>query len=115
MRNRPALRAELATALRNASAREWEERLLRRGVPAGRVQSVGAGLDLAAQLGLQPFLDVVDAAGAVVGRQVRGPVTLHPSPPPPRGAPPRLGEHDDAVRAWLRTSAPEPAQERTIR
>lgn len=102
--HRPELRRVLEERLAAAPAREWQERLLAVGVPAGCVASIGQGLRLAESLGLEPLLDVVDGAGRTVGRQVRSPITITPSPPAPRRAPPALGEHEDPLRTWL--SAP---------
>jgi crotonobetainyl-CoA:carnitine CoA-transferase CaiB-like acyl-CoA transferase len=109
VRHRPQLRAVLEGRLAHAPAAAWEERLLGAGVPAGRVATVGEGLLLAERLGLDPVLDVVDDDGRVVGRQVRGSVRVEPAPPAPRRAPPDLGQHDAAVRAWL-SAPPAPGQ-----
>ncbi|TXR55093.1 CaiB/BaiF CoA transferase family protein [Quadrisphaera setariae] len=112
--HRPELRRVLEERLAAAPAREWEERLLAVGVPAGRVASIGQGLRLAESLGLEPLLDVVDGTGRTVGRQVRSPITITPSPPAPRRAPPALGEHEDPLRTWLsapRATVPAPSSE----
>lgn len=113
VRHRPQLRVVLEGRLAHAPAASWEQRLLGAGVPAGRVATVGEGLRLAERLGLEPLLDVVDDDGRVVGRQVRGSVRVEPSPPAPRRAPPDLGQHDTAVRAWL--SAPDPPRQHAPR
>lgn len=107
VRNRPSLRGELANLLRTTTTVDAEALLVRAGVPAGRVGTIGDGLRLAESLGLDPLLDVVDADGAVVGRQVRSPVRIDRTGPPRRDAPPRLGEHDAAVRRWLSTPLEE--------
>jgi crotonobetainyl-CoA:carnitine CoA-transferase CaiB-like acyl-CoA transferase len=99
--HRDALVGQLEAALAGDTAAAWEERLTAAGVPVGRVADIGAALDRAGALGLDPLV-TVDAAGpAGPVRQVRHPVryaaagTATPSPPP------RLGEHTGAVRAWL--------------
>lgn len=74
----------------------WVDRLGSVGVPAGRVGSVGDGFDLAARLGLDPTVHVVDAP-----RQVRSPLTFGRTPITRYTAPPRLGEHNDDIRSWL--------------
>ncbi|MGQ7353183.1 CaiB/BaiF CoA transferase family protein [Quadrisphaera oryzae] len=101
VRHRPQLRAVLEERLAREPAAAWEQRLVAARVPAGRVATVAEGLRLAERLGLEPVLDVVDDDGRVVGRQVRAPVRVSPSPPQPRRAPPALGQHDAALRAWL--------------
>lgn len=101
VRHRPQLRAVLEERLAREPAAAWEQRLVAVRVPAGRVATVAEGLRLAERLGLEPVLDVVDDDGRVVGRQVRAPVRVSPSPPQPRRAPPALGQHDAALRAWL--------------
>ncbi|MEW1957766.1 CoA transferase [Kineococcus sp. NPDC059986] len=107
VRHRAALRTALEDLLRTTSAAGAETLLVRHGVPAGRVGTIGDGLRLAASLGLEPLLDVVDADGRTVGRQVRSPVRIDGTGPPRRDAPPRLGEHDEAVRHWLSTPTDE--------
>jgi crotonobetainyl-CoA:carnitine CoA-transferase CaiB-like acyl-CoA transferase len=93
--HRDALVEQLEAVLAGDTAAAWEDRLTAEGVPAGRVADLGAAIDRAGALGLDPLV-TVDTA-----RQVRHPVryadagTATPSPPP------RLGEHTDAVRAWL--------------
>ncbi|MEZ0165158.1 CaiB/BaiF CoA transferase family protein [Kineococcus sp. LSe6-4] len=101
VQHRPALRAVLESRLRTAPAEHWEGLLLAAGVPAGHVATISEGLALAHSLGLEPIVDVHDAGGRVVGRQVRGPVRVSSGEPAPRRSPPTLGEHDEALRAWL--------------
>ena len=100
----------LERALAAAPAREWQERLIAAEVPAGRVAGIDESLDLAERLGLEPTIDVHDAAGRTVGRQVRHPATWEPPLATFSAAPPRLGEHTDDVLAWLRGKATAPAQ-----
>ncbi|WP_125615584.1 CaiB/BaiF CoA transferase family protein [Specibacter cremeus] len=91
----------LEDALAAADAQVWQEKFTGVGVPAGRVATIDQGLDYAESLGLEPVIEVQDATGATVGRQIRHPITWSPAIPPRTVAPPRLGEHNDAVRAWL--------------
>ncbi|WP_198035368.1 CaiB/BaiF CoA transferase family protein [Streptacidiphilus rugosus] len=97
VRNRPALITALETALDSRSAAEWQTLLTAAGVPCGQVNDLAGALALATGLGLDPVADV--GAGRVP--QVRSPLTLTATPVRPPVAPPRLGEHNDAVRAWL--------------
>jgi crotonobetainyl-CoA:carnitine CoA-transferase CaiB-like acyl-CoA transferase len=105
--NRKELVALLEVRLAGGSALEWERRLAAVGVPAGRVATIAEGLELATSLGLEPTIEVTDAAGRVVGTQVRHPVRWSPPLDPRRDAPPALGQHDAALRRWL-SRAPAP-------
>ncbi len=91
----------LETRLREAPARSWHERLTAAGVPAGRVSTIAEGIELADSLGLEPTIEVHDASGVTVGRQIRHPVSWTPPLAPRTAAPPALGEHSTAIRAWL--------------
>lgn len=91
----------LETRLREASAGSWHARLTAAGVPAGRVSTIAEGIDLADSLGLEPTIEVQDASGVTVGRQIRHPVSWTPPLAPRTAAPPALGEHSTAIRAWL--------------
>jgi crotonobetainyl-CoA:carnitine CoA-transferase CaiB-like acyl-CoA transferase len=64
-------------------------------VPAGPINDIAAAFAFADELGLQPW----DDAGGV--RTVRSPVRLGDTPAGVRRRPPRLGEHDAEIRAWL--------------
>ncbi len=57
------------------------------------------------RLGLEPTIEVRNAAGQPAGRQIRHPITWTPAFPAPVAAPPSLGEHSDGVRAWLAAGA----------
>lgn len=87
--------------LQSDTAANWQQRLTAAGVPAGKVANIAEGLAFADSLGLDPVMDVLDAHGGIVGRQVRHPATWSPPLDSPRLAPPRLGEHNQAVRSWL--------------
>jgi len=91
----------LELALAADSPETWQQRLTGAGVPAGKVANIAEGLDYARQLGLEPTIEVEDSSGAVVGEQIRHPATWTPALADAKAAPPRLGEHNDAVRAWL--------------
>ena len=91
----------LEAALAAGSAVHWQDRLTDAGVPAGHVSGIDEGLAYAQSLGLEPTIEVHDAAGVPVGRQIRNPITWTPAIPVRTEAPPQLGEHDAAVRSWL--------------
>lgn len=92
----------LEQALGTANAAVWQDKLVGVGVPAGPVATIDAGIEYADSLGLQPTIDVQDAAGRTVGRQVRHPISWTPAFEPRSSAPPALGEHTDSVLEWLR-------------
>jgi crotonobetainyl-CoA:carnitine CoA-transferase CaiB-like acyl-CoA transferase len=94
----------LEAGLSGAGAEAWQDKLVAVGVPAGRVASIGEGLEFAESLGLAPTIEVHDAGGDIVGRQIRHPITWTPALPPRTQAPPALGEHTQDVVTWLRGS-----------
>ena len=95
--HRPELVAALSTLLARENASTWVKRLLAVGVPAGNVGSIAEGFALATELGLEPAVEV----GRGQPAQVRHPISYSATPVTRYQAPPRLGEHDQAVRAWL--------------
>ena len=105
--NRDALGAELEAAFAGDTAEAWAARLNAAGVPAGPVNDVGEAFALAERLGLQP---VADLDGV---RTTRSPLRLSDTPALPRTRPPRLGEHDAELRAWLSRPAPRAPGEST--
>jgi crotonobetainyl-CoA:carnitine CoA-transferase CaiB-like acyl-CoA transferase len=102
---RVANRAELIPLLEEAlgadTGANWQTRFTGVGVPAGKVAGIDEGLAYADSLGLNPVIEVRNAQGDTVGRQVRHPITWTPALDAPAMAPPQLGEHTEAVRAWL--------------
>lgn len=101
----------LEQALAAAPADQWQERLTAVGVPAGRVAGIDEGVALAEDLGLEPTVELQDAAGHTVGRQLRHPATWDPPLATPTKAPPRLGEHTEEVKAWLRQDTTEASRQ----
>jgi crotonobetainyl-CoA:carnitine CoA-transferase CaiB-like acyl-CoA transferase len=95
LEHRDALTGELEAAFASAPADEWVARLGAAGVPAGPINDVGAAFAFAEELGLEPAVDVDGV------RTVRSPMTLSATPAAVRRRPPRLGEHDAEIRAWL--------------
>ncbi|WP_370113508.1 CaiB/BaiF CoA transferase family protein [Streptacidiphilus sp. MAP12-33] len=104
VRNRAELVVVLEAALAAHGAAEWQARLTEAGVPCGPVNDLAGAFALAAELGLDPVAQV----GQDRVPQVRSPLTLTATPVRPPVAPPRLGEHNDAVRAWLAAPADTP-------
>ncbi|WP_411734564.1 CaiB/BaiF CoA transferase family protein [Paeniglutamicibacter sp.] len=102
---RVANRAELIPLLEHAlgadTGANWQTRFTGVGVPAGKVAGIDEGLDYADSLGLDPVIEVHNAQGDTVGRQVRHPITWTPALDAPTMAPPQLGEHTQVIRAWL--------------
>ncbi|RII41057.1 CoA transferase [Galactobacter valiniphilus] len=105
VRHREELEVLLEGGLASDTAACWQERLTAVGVPAGKVATIAEGVEYARELGLEPELVVHDDAGAPVGRQFRHPATWVPAFEAPAAAPPALGAHSDAVRAWLEAGA----------
>jgi crotonobetainyl-CoA:carnitine CoA-transferase CaiB-like acyl-CoA transferase len=95
LEHRADLGAELEAAFAAATAAEWVARLGEAGVPAGPINDIGEAFAFAEELGLEPWVEVEGV------RTVRSPMTLHATPAAVRRRPPRLGEHDAEIRAWL--------------
>jgi crotonobetainyl-CoA:carnitine CoA-transferase CaiB-like acyl-CoA transferase len=93
--HRDALTADLEAAFAKAGAAEWVARLGEAGVPAGPINDIGEAFAFAGELGLEPWVDVDGV------RTVRPAMTLGTTPAAVRRRPPRLGEHDAEIRAWL--------------
>jgi crotonobetainyl-CoA:carnitine CoA-transferase CaiB-like acyl-CoA transferase len=99
LEHQDALAAELGAVFAGGPASEWVERLRSAGVPAGEINDVAGAFALAERLGLEP----VDETDGV--QTVRSPLRLGATPATVRARPPRLGEHDDELRAWLRAAS----------
>lgn len=84
----------LESALGSSSVGHWVEALTAAGVPAGAVGDIGSAFALAADLGLGPRV----AVGADHVDQVAHPIGYSRTPVDHYGPPPRLGEHNAAVR-----------------
>jgi crotonobetainyl-CoA:carnitine CoA-transferase CaiB-like acyl-CoA transferase len=93
--NREELRPLLLARLATRSAQEWFRVLSDAGVPCGPINDVRGGVELAAELGLDPVVQVGDVP------TVRNPIGLSATPARYDLAPPALGEHGDEIRAWL--------------
>lgn len=106
VQNRAALVVLLEQALAEAPAKVWRDKLTIAGVPAGQVADIDEGLDYAESLGLEPRIEVKNADGDTVGRQIRHPIIWTPALPQRTQAPPSLGENSASVRAWLQSARP---------
>ncbi|HSK56480.1 MAG TPA: CoA transferase [Jiangellales bacterium] len=106
--HRAALVADIESALGAAAAQTWLARLADAGVPAGKVRSIDEVYTWE-QTRSQGLLVEVDHP--VLGRiELPGPPLRFDDAPYAGGRehhlpPPSLGEHDDAVRAWLTSDA----------
>jgi len=96
LEHRDELREELEAAFGTATAEEWVDRMREAGVPAGRIHDVAEAFAFAESLDLDP----VDETDGV--RTVRSPLQLDRTPVRVSRRPPRLDEHGDEIRAWLR-------------
>ena len=94
--HRPVLVERLEERLRTAPAEEWERRLLVAGVPAGRVEDIGAAIDRATRLGLEPLVEVGGGTA-----QIRHPVRYRNATTAPATPPPALDADGEQLRAWL--------------
>jgi crotonobetainyl-CoA:carnitine CoA-transferase CaiB-like acyl-CoA transferase len=87
--NRDELRPLLEAALAARAASEWVELLRARRVPAGVVNDVGAAFEFAAEIGLDPIVEIPREDGPPV-RLPRSPIRLSKTPASYRLPPPRL-------------------------
>ena len=104
--NREALVTELERLLAAGTADAWVERLGAAGIPCGRVNDIAQAFAQARSLGLDPVATLRRADGGTVDT-VANPLQLSRTPATYRTAPPRLGEHTDAVRASAGTGNEE--------
>jgi formyl-CoA transferase len=107
--HRGALIDALETALANATAADWAERLQRVGVPCGPVNDLAGAFQLARRLIPAPVVtfDDADCAGPEI-RTVASPLHLARTPVRYHRAPPRLGADSAEVKRWLAADRPEP-------
>ena len=88
--NIAALGDALEAVFRTQPAAHWVEALRAANVPVGPINDVAEAYALAEELGLEP---VLEADGVPLARPAVGSL---------RRRPPRLDEHGDEIRAWLR-------------
>lgn len=105
---------ELVTAqMTRRPADHWFAELSARGVPCGPVNDLADAFALAGDLGVGGRIPVGPADHAV--DLVANPIELSDTPAVYERRPPRLGEHTDELRAWLRRPATDPADSATGR
>ena len=93
--NRSELHRILGERLSAETKEYWVELFQEKGVPAGPVNEIGTGFQLAESLGLDP-IDDFDGT-----RSPASPLGLGTTPPKTRMAPPELDQHGEEIRAWL--------------
>jgi len=98
--HRTELDAMLTERLACRTAADWTALLTPLGVPCGPVNDIAGAFALATGLGLAPTAELSRSDGSAVPT-VTDPIGLSTTPPTHRNAPPRLGEHDAQIRAWL--------------
>jgi crotonobetainyl-CoA:carnitine CoA-transferase CaiB-like acyl-CoA transferase len=86
----------LEAVFKTQPADHWVEVLRAANVPVGPINDVAEAYAMAEELGLQP---VVEADGVPLARPAIGLL---------RRRPPRLDEHGDDIRAWLRDRSRRP-------
>jgi crotonobetainyl-CoA:carnitine CoA-transferase CaiB-like acyl-CoA transferase len=94
--NVDALGEALERVFRTEPADHWVATLRAASVPVGPINRVDEAFALAAELGLEP---VDETHGTPL---VAPPLRIDGERPPVRRPPPRLDEHGDEIRAWLR-------------
>jgi crotonobetainyl-CoA:carnitine CoA-transferase CaiB-like acyl-CoA transferase len=97
--NADALAERLERVFRTDAAAHWISTLRAASVPVGPINRVDEAFALAAELGLAP---VDDLQGLPL---IAPPLRLDGERPPIRRPPPRLDEHGEEIRTWLRAAA----------
>jgi crotonobetainyl-CoA:carnitine CoA-transferase CaiB-like acyl-CoA transferase len=97
--NRDQLRPLLEERLRTRDKLDWFRDLTAAGVPCGPINTVDQGVAFAAELGLDPVVEVGQGDAAVPS--VRNPITFSETQASYRLPPPSLDEHGAEIRRWL--------------
>jgi crotonobetainyl-CoA:carnitine CoA-transferase CaiB-like acyl-CoA transferase len=100
--NRAELKPLLAERMSRRTAAEWFTELIGAGVPCGPINTVKDGIEFAQGIGLEPVVTAGHGDGAVP--TVRHPLTFSGTAARYDLPPPRLDEHGEQIRAWLRTA-----------
>jgi crotonobetainyl-CoA:carnitine CoA-transferase CaiB-like acyl-CoA transferase len=101
--HREELRSLLAGPMGLRTAAEWFGVLTEAGIPCGPINTVDAGVRFAESIGLDPVAEAGPPGASRPG--IRHPLTFSRTPPRHELAPPRLDEHGEQIRAWLRDGA----------
>ena len=97
--NREELRPLLVERLRTRTKQEWFRELTAVGVPCGPINTIDQGVAFAAEVGLEPVVNVGQGDAAMPSP--RHPITFSETPPSYRLPPPGLDEHGAEIRRWL--------------
>lgn len=97
--NRTELRPLLQNLLSARGAAEWFDILTEARIPCAPINDVGAGLEFAQRLGLDPVVDVGADGATLPG--IRNPIGFSATPASYDVVPPALDADRDAVLAWL--------------
>jgi crotonobetainyl-CoA:carnitine CoA-transferase CaiB-like acyl-CoA transferase len=92
--NRQELNALIAPILGSKVGDYWIDECTRVGVPAGRINDVKAGVELAENLGLVPIVTITDQRDFSVSRTIANPINFSRTPVEYRLGPPALGIDD---------------------
>ena len=95
--HRDALRPLLVERLRTRPRQDWFRALTAVGVPCGPINTLPDGLAFAAELGLDPVVEIDSVPS------VRNPIRFSATPPRYVLPPPAVGEHGAELRRWLRS------------
>ena len=98
--NRDQLRPLLVERLQTRTAMEWFADITAAGVPCGPINTIDDGVAFAESVGLDPVVVVGEGGDAVPS--VRNPITFSETPVRYDRPPPRLDQHGDEIRAWLK-------------
>jgi crotonobetainyl-CoA:carnitine CoA-transferase CaiB-like acyl-CoA transferase len=98
--HRDELRPLLVERLTTRPKMDWFREIIGAGVPCGPINDVGGGVSFAAEIGLDPVVEVGEG-GAMVP-SIRNPIAFSETPVDYRLPPPALDEHGDDVKAWLK-------------
>jgi crotonobetainyl-CoA:carnitine CoA-transferase CaiB-like acyl-CoA transferase len=98
--HRDELRPLLVERLMTRPKMDWFREIIGAGVPCGPINDVGGGVSFAAEIGLDPVVEVGEG-GAMVP-SIRNPIAFSETPVDYRLPPPALDEHGDDVKAWLK-------------
>lgn len=99
--HRDELHPILLERLSQWSADDLFVELNRRGVPAGPINTIDGGVELAERLGLEPRATVGEGDREI--DLVSNPIRFSKAAPRYDLPPPDVGEHTDEIRAWLQT------------
>jgi crotonobetainyl-CoA:carnitine CoA-transferase CaiB-like acyl-CoA transferase len=97
--NRQALRQLLIERLRTRTADEWFGKLSAAGIPCGPINTIEEGVAFAREIGLDPVVEVGTGNDAIP--MIRHPISFSRTPPRYELPPPKLGQDNEQIRAWL--------------